>query len=116
ALLLYALRFFFQAADGIRVFHVTGVQTCALPISRCRSSSIAENSERISRNSRAHLSSIIAVSWSICFCASAGMSASLRRFVPREIGRASRRGGLGPWACGGSARKKLVEVGRGSGA
>src|SRR5690606_39821417 len=24
---------FFQAADGIRAFHVTGVQTCALPIS-----------------------------------------------------------------------------------
>src|SRR5690606_9853237 len=30
--LLY-LRFFFQAEDGIRDFHVTGVQTCALPIS-----------------------------------------------------------------------------------
>src|SRR5690606_39976682 len=31
--------FFFQAEDGIRVFHVTGVQTCALPIwlSRYRS-------------------------------------------------------------------------------
>src|SRR6266511_4874387 len=32
-----ALRFdcflFFQAEDGIRCFHVTGVQTCALPIS-----------------------------------------------------------------------------------
>src|SRR5207302_6696846 len=27
--------FFFQAEDGIRDFHVTGVQTCALPIS-CR--------------------------------------------------------------------------------
>src|SRR5690606_5962877 len=27
--------FFFQAADGIRYFHVTGVQTCALPISLC---------------------------------------------------------------------------------
>src|SRR5690606_40680703 len=26
--------FFFQAEDGIRVFHVTGVQTCALPILR----------------------------------------------------------------------------------
>src|SRR5690606_40167303 len=26
--------FFFQAADGIRDFHVTGVQTCALPIWR----------------------------------------------------------------------------------
>src|SRR5690606_40273478 len=28
--------FFFQAEDGIRVFHVTGVQTCALPISHAR--------------------------------------------------------------------------------
>src|SRR5690606_41205087 len=30
---LRALFFFFQAEDGIRDFHVTGVQTCALPIS-----------------------------------------------------------------------------------
>src|SRR5690606_15572052 len=29
-----ALSLFCQAEDGIRVFHVTGVQTCALPISR----------------------------------------------------------------------------------
>src|SRR5690606_40111210 len=28
--------FFFQAEDGIRDFHVTGVQTCALPISKMR--------------------------------------------------------------------------------
>src|SRR5215475_15721154 len=28
--------FFFQAEDGIRDFHVTGVQTCALPISSSR--------------------------------------------------------------------------------
>src|SRR5690606_2263071 len=27
-----ACSFFFQAEDGIRAFHVTGVQTCALPI------------------------------------------------------------------------------------
>src|SRR5690606_40336425 len=27
------LIFFFEAEDGIRVLHVTGVQTCALPIS-----------------------------------------------------------------------------------
>src|SRR5690606_40825538 len=26
------IHFFFQAEDGIRDFHVTGVQTCALPI------------------------------------------------------------------------------------
>src|SRR5690606_40830621 len=30
--------FFFQAEDGIRAFHVTGVQTCALPIFRPASS------------------------------------------------------------------------------
>src|SRR5436309_11500658 len=29
---LYIIFFFFQAEDGIRDFHVTGVQTCALPI------------------------------------------------------------------------------------
>src|SRR5690606_40973342 len=28
--------FFFQAEDGIRDFHVTGVQTCALPIFACQ--------------------------------------------------------------------------------
>src|SRR5207302_7369175 len=30
---LFLFFFFFQAEDGIRDFHVTGVQTCALPIS-----------------------------------------------------------------------------------
>src|SRR6266700_2814427 len=30
---LFFFFFFFQAEDGIRYFHVTGVQTCALPIS-----------------------------------------------------------------------------------
>src|SRR5207302_2573618 len=34
--------FFFQAEDGIRDFHVTGVQTCALPISSISSSSSQE--------------------------------------------------------------------------
>src|SRR5690606_39873126 len=32
--------FFFQAEDGILDFHVTGVQTCALPISRCGAPSL----------------------------------------------------------------------------
>src|SRR5690606_40368157 len=31
-ILYYNFFFFFQAEDGIRDFHVTGVQTCALPI------------------------------------------------------------------------------------
>src|SRR6266511_6039764 len=33
--------FFFQAEDGIRDFHVTGVQTCALPISGVPASAAA---------------------------------------------------------------------------
>src|SRR5690349_21991339 len=33
---LYFFFFFFQAEDGIRDLYVTGVQTCALPISRRR--------------------------------------------------------------------------------
>src|SRR5690606_40357491 len=33
--------FFFQAEDGIRDFHVTGVQTCALPISERKRALIA---------------------------------------------------------------------------
>src|SRR5690606_40223698 len=33
---------FLQAKDGIRDFHVTGVQTCALPISACVHSSPGE--------------------------------------------------------------------------
>src|SRR5690606_39492074 len=32
ALGIWCFLFFFQAEDGIRDFHVTGVQTCALPI------------------------------------------------------------------------------------
>src|SRR5690606_40398071 len=35
--------FFFQAEDGIRDFHVTGVQTCALPISSISSGKAAVN-------------------------------------------------------------------------
>src|SRR5256885_10824613 len=33
--------FFFQAEDGIRDYKVTGVQTCALPISSCAHAKVA---------------------------------------------------------------------------
>src|SRR5690606_39820757 len=36
------LFFFFQAEDGIRDFHVTGVQTCALPIFKGADTVVAE--------------------------------------------------------------------------
>src|SRR5690606_39871862 len=47
-ILVFLLVFFFQAEDGIRDFHVTGVQTCALPI--CMSlanSQVAQQDEGI---------------------------------------------------------------------
>src|SRR5207302_2788385 len=36
----------FQAEDGIRDFHVTGVQTCALPISSAKSSPGTSGSQK----------------------------------------------------------------------
>src|SRR5947209_17731706 len=39
--------FFFQAEDGIRAIGVTGVQTCALPISSLRTGSRAASSTRL---------------------------------------------------------------------
>src|SRR5256885_6256144 len=36
--------FFCQAEDGIRDYKVTGVQTCALPICRCRSDFVVQQS------------------------------------------------------------------------
>src|SRR5437879_10978383 len=38
--------FFFQAEDGIRDTSVTGVQTCALPISSCASTGSSTGSRR----------------------------------------------------------------------
>src|SRR5690606_39879072 len=40
----YAI-FFFQAEDGIRDFHVTGVQTCALPIWEALPAALEERDE-----------------------------------------------------------------------
>src|SRR5256885_3339235 len=45
--------FFFQAEDGIRDYKVTGVQTCALPISPHRSCDAAGGPARPSRGCRA---------------------------------------------------------------
>src|SRR5207302_3251022 len=44
--------FFFQAEDGIRDFHVTGVQTCALPISTSPGSTTSRTGDvaRMQRN------------------------------------------------------------------
>src|SRR5690606_39892609 len=41
--------FFFQAEDGIRDFHVTGVQTCALPILSCFALAVNEENASFGR-------------------------------------------------------------------
>src|SRR5690606_40094386 len=51
--------FFFQAEDGIRDFHVTGVQTCALPIyatMRVRRGSAARRAQKMPLTARLSLS------------------------------------------------------------
>src|SRR2546421_9645875 len=45
-----SLFFFFQAEDGIRDLIVTGVQTCALPISRRARQTLVQRLERLERD------------------------------------------------------------------
>ena len=47
--LFYIVFFFFQAEDGIRDGHVTGVQTCALPILGFHDA-MAKNREMLTQN------------------------------------------------------------------
>src|SRR5215208_3819221 len=63
--------FFFQAEDGIRDGHVTGVQTCALPISpldgsrvawRAMDEWVARCSREIGRRAERELEALVAVS------------------------------------------------------
>src|SRR5690606_40519974 len=49
--------FFFQAEDGILDFHVTGVQTCALPICSRRSSRSSVVTSALKRRSPSTVSS-----------------------------------------------------------
>src|SRR5256885_2065193 len=44
--------FFFQAEDGIRDYKVTGVQTCALPISVAHNADHAQSADRITREAQ----------------------------------------------------------------
>src|SRR5206468_5531976 len=108
------LLFFFQAEDGIRDLIVTGVQTCALPISAgarsrgsepagrpCSSSPPARGSTPSARSSRA---------WP-CLRASPSRrpppGGSARR---RQIGRAScRERGEGPGGAVSGMEKSTVE-------
>src|SRR2546430_13660064 len=84
--------FFFQAEDGIRDLTVTGVQTCALPISR------AEILDTIANMSVIELSQLIkdmeekfGVSAAAATVAAAPAAAGAAPAAAEEIGRASCR-------------------------
>src|SRR5688500_20221168 len=69
------LHFFFQAEDGIRYYKVTGVQTCALPISPPRDPGAGPVRQPLVLGRRR----------------AARVSARVGRDLPRQIGRASCR-------------------------
>src|SRR5436309_12779954 len=78
--------FFFQAEDGIRAFHVTGVQTCALPISRNRAlAAFARHSQTPCKRSQSAIASAIV--------AGVGTLRSEERRVGKES--SARRGACG---------------------
>src|SRR5690606_40660818 len=52
---VWNVNFFFQADDGIRDFHVTGVQTCALPIFALQQRDPIAFDERVDDGSRTGL-------------------------------------------------------------
>src|SRR2546429_4812328 len=62
--------FFFQAEDGIRDVAVTGVQTCALPISKWTSAGCLRASLRRFRYSRAALSAAFSLALLAAKCPS----------------------------------------------
>src|SRR5438093_6978928 len=83
--------FFFQAEDGIRDWSVTGVQTCALPISEA----VALAHVRLQMNRRQVAAAADALAIEVCDHALTGLVVLERDDVhePRanEIGRASCR-------------------------
>src|SRR5947209_17242039 len=93
--------FFFQAADGIRVIGVTGVQTCALPIYFSRTTcSLTPNTEQTSgRRKSVSLSAVVTVI--------AVPSQSITMDIFRVAGSV-RAGGSGS----GSSRSEERRVGR----
>src|SRR5690606_40233362 len=83
--------FFFQAEDGIRDFHVTGVQTCALPIlPACLPSASRATPRSPAGRSKSRACSPAGISCARAACR--GISAtSTAASTLNEIGRASCR-------------------------
>src|SRR5690606_39886875 len=101
--------FFFQAEDGIRDFHVTGVQTCALPIYRYENGEpvISEDDVLIP------IAGILDILDYYAFVRTSGylpgpndVYVSMSQIRKYEIGRASCRERMEICEAGGSVRRK----------
>src|SRR5690606_39346197 len=79
--------FFFQAEDGIRDFHVTGVQTCALPISMAADPGFTPRDKRAAREALGLPSDAPLVGYMGGWAANRGTDILLRAF---RLVRASR--------------------------
>src|SRR5690606_40106436 len=99
--------FFFQAEDGIRDFHVTGVQTCALPIlATALGQALGAKLQPAARVPRR----LPAGRWRAYAGDLAGAFATLTPVAVRlEIGRASCRERGGKWGVGGAEEEKAAE-------
>src|SRR5256885_4807122 len=84
------LFFFFQAEDGIRDYKVTGVQTCALPISRGGELRRRPHHREV-RGGRARRRAAVRARWSSRRQRAAAGPGRDRGLPGREIGRASCR-------------------------
>src|SRR5690606_40893756 len=91
--------FFFQAEDGIRDFHVTGVQTCALPIYTAPFEPLVREGRLHGRGSSEAKGQVMAHVWAVRAhlestgrgAPAGGESEAARRRRGGEIGRASCR-------------------------
>src|SRR5690606_40657031 len=106
--------FFFQAEDGIRDFHVTGVQTCALPIYRqplptCRSCSylcIAGACSGLPRGSVWGRTFDCAPGQAVRLGNGQAIKAMTTAPAPSKIGRASCRERVSIWVGGESVERR----------
>src|SRR5690606_41051785 len=99
---------FFQAEDGIRDFHVTGVQTCALPILRPRAAAGEPPAPLGTRTETKNVNSMRSVERAVrheiqrqaAILAAGGTITQETRHWHEEIGRASCRERVQDWAVG----------------
>src|SRR3712207_9010151 len=87
---LFLMIFFFQAEDGIRDIGVTGVQTCALPISKILVDLTLSDRRAIDRALNEHAPGVNLVRQVECAGCGHSYKANLDRSEERRVGKECR--------------------------